>query len=157
MGRLHVEAEQTTRAAPEAVWDLVSDATRYPEWGPWSAAGYQRPGETSPRGPGAVQWLRSSRRAYLRYPTSIEKILEAEAGRRLVYTVIGGIPVRNYRAEVTLTRSGDGTRIRWAATWDSTLAGRVAARALRKVYPQIVADLAAAAENQAGSPPGSSD
>jgi uncharacterized protein YndB with AHSA1/START domain len=157
MGRLHVEAEQTTRAAPEAVWDLVSDATRYPEWGPWSAAGYQRPGETSPRGPGAVQWLRSSHRAYLRYPTSIEKILEAEAGRRLVYTVIGGIPVRNYRAEVTLTRSGDGTRIRWAATWDSTLAGRVAARALRKIYPQIVADLAAAAENQAASPPGSSD
>jgi hypothetical protein len=63
MGRPHVEAEQSTRAAPEAVWDLVSDATRYPEWGPWSAAGYQRPGETSPRGPGAVQWLRSSRRA----------------------------------------------------------------------------------------------
>jgi len=157
MRRLHVEAEQTTRAAPEAVWDLVSDATRFPEWGPWSAAGYQRPGETSPRGPGAVQWLRSSRRAYLRYPTSIEKILEAEAGRRLVYTVIGGIPVRNYRAEVTLTRSGDGTRIRWAATWDSTLAGRAAARALRKLYPQIVADLAAAAENQAGSPPGSPD
>jgi uncharacterized protein YndB with AHSA1/START domain len=157
MGRLHVEAEQTTQAAPEAVWDLVSDVTRYPEWGPWSAAGYQRPGETSPRGPGAVQWLRSSRRAYLRYPTSIEKILEAEAGRRLVYIVIGGIPVRNYRAEVTLTPAADGTRIRWAATWDSTLAGRVAARALRKVYPQIVADLAAAAENQAGGPPGSSD
>jgi uncharacterized protein YndB with AHSA1/START domain len=156
MGRLHVEAEQTTSAAPEAVWDLVSDATRYPEWGPWSAAGYQRPGETSPRGPGAVQWLRSSRRAYLRYPTSIEKILEAEAGRRLVYTVIGGIPVRNYRAEVTLTQAGDGTRIRWAAAWDATFAGRVAARALRKLYPQIVADLAAAAENQAGSPPSSS-
>ena len=156
MSRLHVEAEHTTRAAPEAVWDLVSDATRYPEWGPWSAAGYQQAGETSPRGPGAVQWLRSSRRAYLRYPTSIEKILEAEPGHRLVYTVIGGIPVRNYRAEVTLTRSGDGTRIRWAATWDSTLAGRVAGRALRKLYPQIVADRAAAAENQAARPPGSS-
>jgi uncharacterized protein YndB with AHSA1/START domain len=146
MDRLHVEAEQTTRAAPEAVWDLVSDATRYPEWGPWSAAGYQRPGEASPRGPGAVQWLRSSRRAYLRHPTSIEKILEAEAGRRLVYTVIGGIPVRNYRAEVTLTPSGDGTRIRWAATWDSTVAGRVVRRGLRKLYPEIVAGLAAAAE-----------
>jgi hypothetical protein len=39
MSRLHVEAEQTTQAAPDAVWALVSDATRYTECGPWSASG----------------------------------------------------------------------------------------------------------------------
>jgi uncharacterized protein YndB with AHSA1/START domain len=156
MSQLHAEAEQTTRATPEAVWALVSDATRYPQWGPWSGGGYQRPGDTSPRGAGAVQWLRSSRRAYLRYPVSIEQILEADEGRRLAYTVIGGIPVRNYRAEVTLTPAADGTRVRWAATWDATMAGRIVQLALRKLYPQIVADLIAAAENQAASPPGSS-
>jgi uncharacterized protein YndB with AHSA1/START domain len=148
MNQLHVEAEQTADATPEAIWALVSDATRYPEWGPWSAAGYQRPGETSARGAGAVQWLRSSRRAYLRYPTSIERILEAEEGCRLTYTVIGGIPVRNYRAEVTLRPVAEGTRIRWAATWDATMAGRIVQRGLRKLYPQIVAGLAAAAEKQ---------
>jgi uncharacterized protein YndB with AHSA1/START domain len=151
MGQLHVEAEQSARAAPEVVWALISDATRYPQWGPWSAGGYQRQGDTSAHGAGVVQWLRSSRRAYLRYPTSIEKILEAEEGRRLAYTVIGGIPVRNYRAEVTLTPAGGGTHIRWAATWDATPAGRIVRRTLRKVYPQIVADLVTAAEKQAGS------
>jgi uncharacterized protein YndB with AHSA1/START domain len=154
MDRLHVEAERITRAAPEAVWALVSDATRYPQWGPWSAAGYQRPGDTSPRGAGAVQWLRSSRRAYLRYPVSIEKILEAEEGRRLAYTVIGGIPVRDYHAEVTLTPTADGTRVRWAASWDATLAGRIVRRALRTLYPQIVADLVTAAENEPASQQG---
>ena len=148
MDKLHVEAEQTACATPETIWSLVSDATRYPEWGPWSAAGYQRPGRTSPRGPGAVQWLRSSRRAYLRYPTSIERILEAEEGRRLAYTVIGGIPVRNYRAEVTLTPVADGTRVRWAATWDATMQGKIVWRGLRTLYPQIVAGLVAAAEKQ---------
>jgi uncharacterized protein YndB with AHSA1/START domain len=152
MSQLRIAAEQTARATPEAVWALVSDANRYPEWGPWSAGGYQRPGDTSPRGPGAVQWLRSSHRAYLRYATTIEKILEAEEGRRLVYTVIGGIPVRNYRAEVTLTPAADGTRVRWAAMWDATLSGRIVLRSLRKVYPQIVADLVAAAEKQASHP-----
>lgn len=146
MTQLHVEAEQTARATPEAIWALVGDVTRYPEWGPWSAAGYQRPGDASPRGPGAVQWLRSSRRAYLRRVTSIEKILEVEDRRRLVYTVIGGIPVRNYRAEVSLTPVADGTRVRWAATWDDTLSGRIVRRGLRSVYPQIVAGLVAAAE-----------
>jgi hypothetical protein len=70
--------------------------------------------------------------------------------------VIGGIPVRNYRPEVILTPAADGIRVRWAATWDATLAGRIVQLALRKLYPQIVADLVTAAENQAGSPLGSS-
>ncbi|HEY2202447.1 MAG TPA: SRPBCC family protein, partial [Solirubrobacteraceae bacterium] len=96
MNRLAVAAERTARATPEVVWALVSDATRYPEWGPWRAAEYRSPGDTSPRGPGAVQWLQSSRRYFLRYPVSIEKILEVEEGRLLAYTVVGGIPVRNY-------------------------------------------------------------
>jgi uncharacterized protein YndB with AHSA1/START domain len=81
--------------------------------------------------------------------TSIEKILEAEEGRRLVYTGIGGIPVRNYRAEVTLTPAADGTRVRWGATWDATLSGRILHRSLREVYPEIVAELVAAAEKRA--------
>jgi len=99
MTRLQVEAQRTAEAPPETVWALVSDATRYPEWGPWRAARYQQPGEDSPRGPGAVQWLQSSRRYFLRHPVSIERILEVQERRFLAYTVIGGIPVRNYRAE----------------------------------------------------------
>lgn len=153
MSPLRVEAEQIARATPAAIWALVSDVRRYPEWGPWSAAGYQRPGDDSPHGPGAVQWLRSARRAYLRYPTSIEKVLEVEENRRLVYTVIGGIPVRNYRAEVTLTPVADGTRVRWGATWDTTLAGRIVQRGLRRLYPQMIADLVAAAERLSASSP----
>ena len=149
MGTLHVEAEQSAQAAPGIIWALISDVTTYPRWGPWSEARYQRPGDTSPRGPGAVYWLRSSRRYGLRRPVSVEKILDAEDGRRLVYTVIGGIPVRNYRAEITLAPDAGGTRIRWAATWDRTLAGRLVHRSLRGVYPQIVAGLARAAEEQA--------
>ena len=149
MDRLHVEAEQSAQATPGIIWALISDATTYPRWGPWSEAAYQRPGDTSPRGPGAVYYLRSSRRYGLRRPVSVEKILDAEDERLLAYTVIGGIPVRNYRAEITLAPADGGTRIRWAASWDRTLAGRLVHRSLRGVYPQIVAGLARAAEEQA--------
>ena len=82
----------------------------------------------------------------------MEQILEAKEGRRLAYTVVAGIPVRNYRADVTLTPDGDGTHIRWEASWDPTPAGRIVLRGLRglrglrKFYPVIVASLAAAAE-----------
>jgi hypothetical protein len=50
---------------------------------------------------------------------------------------------------VTRSRVAGGTRIRWAASWDRTLAGRLVQRSLRRAYPQIVADLAEAAEKQA--------
>ena len=155
MGKLNVEAEQIAAAAADDVWALVSDITAYSRWGPWSEGAYRSLGETSPRGPGAVYWLRSSRRYGLVRPVSVEKILDAEEGRRLAYTVIGGIPVRNYRAEIILTPVAGGTHIRWAASFDQTLAGRLVHRSLRKLYPQIVARLAAAAEDAAGRVSGS--
>lgn len=143
---LRAEAEGTAKSSPEAVWALISDVTRYPQWGPWRAGVYRSPGETSERGPGAVYSLTSSRRYALRYPVMVEKVLAAEEGRRLVYVLLKGLPVRNYQAEVTLTPVDGGTRIRWAATWDATLGGRLVYRSLSALYPQVVAALAAAAE-----------
>lgn len=152
MARLHAEAERVASADPGTVWALVSEAARYPEWGPWNSCEYEHPGDASPHGPGAVYRLRSSRRYLGRYPVSVEKVLEAEEDRFLAYTVVRGIPVRNYRAEVTLTPADGGTRIRWTGEWDATLMGRLVYRELSKVYPQAVAALAAAAENQATAP-----
>ncbi len=142
MARLHVEAEGVTRAAPEAVWELVADADRYHEWGPWSASGYQSPGEQARSGAGVIRWMRYGR------TTTVERVLAAEKARRLVYTVVKGIPVRNYRAEVTLTPDGAGTRIRWSADWDRTLGGRIVHRRLRSIYPDVVSRLVAAADRR---------
>jgi uncharacterized protein YndB with AHSA1/START domain len=152
MTQLQVWAERTIQAAPETIWALVSDAMMYPEWGPWRKAGYRQEGESSRHGVGAEYWLESSRRYGLRRPVSVEKVIDFEDGRRLAYTVIGGIPVRNYRAEITLTPGAGGTQVRWEANWDRTLSGRVVHRSLREAYPQIMADLAAAAEAHAGLP-----
>jgi hypothetical protein len=81
-----------------------------------------------------------------RYPVSVEEILDVEPGKRLAYTVLRGIPVRNYRAEVTLTPSPDGTLIRWGASWDRTIMGRLVHRPLHNLYPVIVAGVVKAAE-----------
>ena len=143
MGRLQVEAEGTTRAAVEAVWALVSDANTYPRWGPWSDGGYDPPGN-GPSRPGSVQWFRFGRRT-----TSVEKILEVDAPLRIVYTVTRGIPVKNYRAEVTLApKATGGTSIRWAATWDKTLMGRLVHRKLQVVYRQVMVALVAATDGE---------
>ena len=143
MAQLRVEAEGVAQAAPEAVWELVANADRYSEWGPWSASGYENLGGQAPDGAGVIRWMRYGR------TTTVEKVLESERARRLVYTVVKGIPVRNYRAEVTLSPVGEGTHIRCAASWDRTLPGRVVHRTLRTLYPDIVGRLVAAAERNA--------
>ena len=138
MALLLVEAEGVAQAAPEAVWQLVANADSYQQWGPWNASGYQG---RAADGAGVIRWMRYGR------TTTVEKVLESEPARRLVYTVVKGIPVRNYRAEVTLRPEGEGTYIRWSASWDRTVPGRIVHRRLRAVYPDIVGRLIAAAEH----------
>ncbi len=93
--------------------------------------------------PDASKWFRYGRRT-----TSVEEILEIDEPRRLVYTVVRGIPVRNYRAEVTLTPVAPrGTSVRWAATWDKTIMGRLVHRRLQ-VYRQVMTALIAAADQR---------
>jgi uncharacterized protein YndB with AHSA1/START domain len=137
---LRVEAEGTTRASAATVWHLVSDATTYPQWGPWSDGGYNRPGDPARDGAGAVRWFRYGR------TKTVEEVLAAEAGKRLTYIVIGGIPVRNYLGEVTLSPVAGGTHIRWSAGWDRTIGGRIVHRALSRFYPEMMRCLIKAAE-----------
>jgi uncharacterized protein YndB with AHSA1/START domain len=149
MAQLHVKAEGVARAAPEVVWELVANADRYSEWGPWSASGYENLGAQAPDGAGVIRWMRYGRTTTTTTTTTVEKVLESERPRRLVYTVVKGIPVRNYRAEVTLSPAGEGTHIRWTASWDRTLPGRVVHSRLRAIYPDVVSRLIAAAERSA--------
>jgi len=145
-GRLQVTAESVASAAPDAVWPLVANATRYPGWGPWSAAGYRG---TAGHTPGAVYWLRSASRAYGRHVTTVERVEQIDQGRRIVYTVVGGMPVRGYQGEITLAPVPGGTRISWTASWDKTLLGRLVWRGMRDFLPGVVASLTAAAEQEA--------
>ena len=137
MRRLHVEARSHTTAPPEVLWQLLADADGYSAWGPWSESRYETEGGACV---GAVRRLRTGRR------TLIERIEELDPSRRMVYTVMKGIPVRNYRAEIILTPTGEGTDIRWFADWDRTLGGRLAHRGLSAAYPRIVQDLVTAGE-----------
>ena len=146
--RLHVEAEGVARADAVTVWQLISDATSYPLWGPWADAGYRRRGDPARDGAGAIRWFRYGR------TTTVEEVLTAETGRRLSYTVVSGPPVRNYLAEVTLSPVRDGTHIRWSARWDRTIGGRIVHRTLVRLYPRIMRCLIEAAELAVPAGPG---
>jgi Polyketide cyclase / dehydrase and lipid transport len=48
-----------------------------------------------------------------------EEIVEVVADRRIGYTLLGGLPLRGYRADFDLTPTADGTQVRWHATFDA--------------------------------------
>lgn len=143
MNKLTVEAHGSAVAGPELVWPLVANAASYAEWGAWEASGDRDLAGKASGDAGTTRWMRYHN------TTTVEQVLEVEAGRRLVYTVLSGIPVHNYRAEVTLTPTATGTDIRWTAEWDRSLLGRVVHRTLRTFYPQMMALLVAVAERSA--------
>lgn len=140
--RLSVAARAHSSAGAQELWALLEDVNRYREWGPWSETGYVEQPAASPHGPGAVRRLRYRRRRTV----TIEPVVEMEPGRRLVYEVIKGLPVRNYRATVELTPNGNGTDVEWRASFDRTLRGRLVRGTLQRVYEEVVGDLVAAAE-----------
>jgi hypothetical protein len=152
-GRLYVEAGGVSQASPDIVWGLLADVRKYCRWGPWRASDYGYPGEGARGddalgGAGAIRWLRYGRRT-----TTVERICVAEPGRRMEYTVVKGLPVRGYLAEVTLTAAGSGTSIHWSASWERTLGGRLVHRKLVSLYPEVVRSLIAAADEIAAPVP----
>jgi uncharacterized protein YndB with AHSA1/START domain len=139
--QLRVEAKAVTRASRELVWSMVSDASAYARWGPWDASGEETSDDGGgEQGVGSVRWMRLGR------TRTVERILEIEPAHRLVYTVVRGVPVRNYRAEVVLDPLDSGTAIRWIATWDRTILGRIVHRRLATFYPEMVNQLVASAD-----------
>jgi Polyketide cyclase / dehydrase and lipid transport len=139
MPSFSVQAQGRTKASPGVVWPLVSDAPQYACWGPWDSGEYEGP----ERGIGHTRAFRRGR------TTTVEKVVELEAQKRLVYTVIKGLPVRNYRAEVSLVPVPSGTEVTWSATWDRTIGGWFVKKGLRRFYPQMMSQLVAAADEAA--------
>jgi len=123
-------------APPDAVFDVLADSTRWCEWaGPLiRRSSWELEGSPEAGGVGAIRRLGSSR------IFSREQIVEYDRPRHLAYVILSGQPVRQYRADVSLTPSGDGTDIRWEATFLPRLPGT--GRFIRWYLSKIVGGLA---------------
>jgi carbon monoxide dehydrogenase subunit G len=69
-----------------------------------------------------------------------EQIVVSDPPTHHAYTTLSGIPVRSYRADVHLTPDGDGTLIKWSATFEPLVPGT--GRALQAVYRRLIGSFA---------------
>jgi uncharacterized protein YndB with AHSA1/START domain len=104
-------------APPEKVFEVLADGAGWSRWaGPMVVKSWwEREGTPAPGGVGAIRALGMKRVG------SREEILAFDPPTHLAYTILSGLPVRDYRADVRLSPDGDGTRIEWAGSFTPKL------------------------------------
>jgi uncharacterized protein YndB with AHSA1/START domain len=138
MRRRHIEVMQHSEAAPASLFALLIDGETWPRWSPIEAFELERTGDPPPEGVGAIRIFRRGR------TTGRDEIVEVVPDRRLGYRSLSGLPVRDYRAHVVLEPDGNGTTIRWEASFSPKLpgTGRLLERGLRRFLEQCARGLA---------------
>jgi Polyketide cyclase / dehydrase and lipid transport len=137
-------------APPDAVFAVLADATRWHEWAGFAVATseWEREGEPPPGGVGAIRKLGRAP-MYGR-----EQITEYGAPVHLAYTILSGIPVRGYHADIDLLADETGTTIRWTAAFEPKIPGTGAllAAMLRRTVLGYARAAALEAERRVRSP-----
>lgn len=140
---LEVDVEARSAAPPERVWPLLADARSWTRWAGFEEAHVER-GE----GVGEVRRYRRGR------VTGRDRVTAFEPPRLFAYEFLSGLPVRDYRAEVTLTPASDaGTHIRWRSRFAPKIPGTgwLLRRRLRGFLAELAEGLAREAERRARS------
>jgi uncharacterized protein YndB with AHSA1/START domain len=135
-----VHAEGDTSASPAAVYALLRDGATWPDWTDISTFALEREGADAPEGLGAIRvWTSKGK-------TLREEIVELVPDRRFSYTLLSGLALRGYRADVDLapTASG-GCHITWRSTFTPKVpgTGRAYEKALQQATEGFVTGLAA--------------
>ena len=111
MPRQQIDITARSPAPPSDVYALLADGSSWPAWSPVDSVELETPGADEPEGVGAVRVLRTGR------VEGRDTIVERVPDRRFSYTHVSRLPVKDYRADVSLEPDGGGTRIRWQASF----------------------------------------
>jgi hypothetical protein len=117
MGRQVIHEVATTTAGPAAVYELLADGSTWPEWSPIGSFELLEPGDGSPEGLGAVRRFTTGR------IRSTERVVERRPGEQLSYVLVSGLPLRDYRADITLAPGPGRTMITWHSTFQPKVPG----------------------------------
>jgi uncharacterized protein YndB with AHSA1/START domain len=147
MSQQTVEVTAVAAAPPAAIFEQIADPATWPRWSHFESGELERPGTTTPFGVGAIRRMKAGR------TTGREEVVAYDEPNRFAYALLSGLPLRDYRGEVTLVPVDGGTRITWRSTFRPKLplTGRIWHRGIAKFLGQIVDALVADAARQPAS------
>jgi len=147
MAQQVIDETATTGADPASVYALLADGSTWPEWSPIGAFELIEPGAGAPEGLGAVRLFTTGRHK------SRERVVTCEPGRAFAYVLEAGLPLREYKAVITLTPAAGGTSINWHSTFRPKVPGTgwLYRRELGKFIRGSVEGLAAATDRARSS------
>lgn len=124
-----IDVSARTEADPATVYALLRDGASWPTWSPITSFTLEQPapapsdgsGPAEPEGVGAIRCFRTKQA--FGTTTSRERIVELRQDRRFSYTLLSGLPLRDYRANVDLEPTGTGTTIRWRSSFRPAIPG----------------------------------
>ncbi len=134
-------------AAPEVVFDVLTDHRRYSELTPLRKSALEREGEPAPNGVGSIRKLTAVG------PPMREETIAYRRPDRFSYTVLSGLPVRDHVGTVLLEPAGDGTRVTYAVRTTPTipLAGVLVVAAIKRGITQLLDGVSTEAERRAAT------
>ncbi len=151
MARQTIDVRRRSAAGRDAVWRVLADGATWSEWGPWTESSLEREGEPPPDGVGAVRRLLAERRFLGRPVVNREEVTVFDPPNDFGYTMLAGLPLRDYQARVRLSDDGEGTEIHWHVEFDPKLPGTgvLFRRGLEEVIADVAERAAAAAARRA--------
>jgi hypothetical protein len=153
MAQQVIDETVATQADPASVYALLADGSTWPGWSPIDSFELLAPGEGTPEGLGAVRLFTTGRHK------SRERVVACQPGKVFAYELEAGLPLRGYKAVITLLPGGGGgagggggggggTTINWRSTFHAKVPGTgwLYRRELGTFIRKTVEGLAAAAD-----------
>lgn len=109
-----IGATAASRADAEFIFKHLAVADAWNEWGAFpSRARLEKAGSPTLHGVGAIRAI----------PPARERVVAYDPPSHYAYVLVSGLPVKEYRADVTLVERGMDTLVRWEGTFEPRYAG----------------------------------
>lgn len=133
------------KAAPEVVFDVLTDHRRYSEISRLRKSTLEREGDPAPNGVGAIRVLTAVG------PPIREEVVVYERPSRFSYKILSGLPVRDHLGTVSLEPRGEGgTRVVYALKAIPTIpVGGIVMLVLKRAVTELLNGVASEAERRA--------
>ena len=141
MGRRQIDIEVHSRADAATIYGLLTDASSWPRWTSMESVEIERSGDAD-----GLDEIRVNHRGRV---TGRDQVVELIPNRRYAYVALSGLPIKDYRGQVDLEPTTDGTTIHWRSSFFPKYPGmgRMLERGIGKFLDECAHGLARCAES----------